>query len=69
MIAPQNPFLFTGSFRENVDPFNEYDDNELRKSLKPVELNVFVKNHSKARLNSVISEARRGWSKGDSLLC
>lgn len=37
-IIPQEPVLFSGTIRKNLDPFDEYDDELLWKILKDVKL-------------------------------
>jgi len=37
-IIPQEPVLFSGTIRNNLDPFNEYPDHVLWKSLDEVKL-------------------------------
>ncbi|XP_051160133.1 probable multidrug resistance-associated protein lethal(2)03659 [Leptopilina boulardi] len=37
-IIPQEPFLFAGSMRKNLDPFDTYPDNVLWQALEEVEL-------------------------------
>ncbi|KAK0168435.1 hypothetical protein PV327_002235 [Microctonus hyperodae] len=37
-IIPQEPFLFSGTLRKNIDPFQQYDDEVLWSALKEVEL-------------------------------
>ena len=37
-IIPQDPTLFTGTIKTNIDPFNQYDDNKISECLKKVEL-------------------------------
>lgn len=37
-IIPQEPFLFAGSMRSNLDPFNSYPDQVLWQALEDVEL-------------------------------
>ncbi len=37
-IIPQDPTLFTGNIKENIDPFNQYTDEEIAESLKKVNL-------------------------------
>ncbi|XP_060989145.1 ATP-binding cassette sub-family C member 4-like isoform X3 [Dama dama] len=37
-VAPQEPVLFTGTVRKNLDPFNEYLGNELWNVLEEVQL-------------------------------
>lgn len=37
-IIPQEPFLFSGSLRRNLDPFDEYPDDPLWQALEEVEL-------------------------------
>ncbi|XP_036147849.1 multidrug resistance-associated protein 4 [Monomorium pharaonis] len=38
-IIPQEPVLFSGSLRYNLDPFNQFDDIKLWEVLRQVELN------------------------------
>ncbi|ETW02777.1 hypothetical protein H310_05268 [Aphanomyces invadans] len=37
-IIPQNPVLFKGTLRNYLDPFDEYDDDDLWQALKKVQL-------------------------------
>lgn len=37
-IIPQDPVLFSGTLRYNLDPFEEFDDNLLYKAINEVEL-------------------------------
>ncbi|KAI1286879.1 ATP-binding cassette sub-family C member 3 [Halotydeus destructor] len=41
-IIPQDPVLFTGSLRLNLDPFGEHEDSELWTALKLAHLQQFV---------------------------
>jgi ATP-binding cassette subfamily C (CFTR/MRP) protein 4 len=41
-IIPQEPILFLGTLRHNLDPFNEYEDPHLWNALEDVELKDFV---------------------------
>jgi len=42
-IIPQDPVLFTGSIRINLDPFEAYSDNDLWNALEKANLKDFVK--------------------------
>ncbi|XP_018010740.1 ATP-binding cassette sub-family C member 4-like [Hyalella azteca] len=41
-IIPQDPVLFTGSLRMNLDPFNEYSDDQLWNALNEVQMKEAV---------------------------
>lgn len=45
-IIPQDPVLFSGSLRMNIDPFNSYTDDEIWIALEHAHLKAFVKNLS-----------------------
>lgn len=42
-IIPQEPVLFKGTIRYNLDPFNKYQDHEMWKALKDVSLIKYLK--------------------------
>ena len=42
-IIPQEPVLFTGTIRKNLDPFSRHSDIELWKALDAVEIGAFVR--------------------------
>ena len=37
-IIPQDPIIFSGTIKSNIDPFNVYPDDEIAKCLQKVEL-------------------------------
>ena len=58
-IIPQDPVLFSGTMRKNLDPFNEYQEEKLWAALESVEIFFFT--HSPARLfNPCLTSPREG---------
>ena len=45
-VIPQNPFLFSGSLRENLDPFSKYEDKALWSVLEDVQLKSLIQGNS-----------------------
>ncbi|KAH0534633.1 probable multidrug resistance-associated protein lethal(2)03659 [Cotesia glomerata] len=62
-IIPKNPFLFTGTLRFNLDPFQEYTDKAIWDVLGEVELNGIT-------LNQWVTDGGRNFSINDrKLIC
>ena len=43
-IIPQDPFLFSGTIRENLDPYQNYNDEEIHTVLEKCDLRSLVEN-------------------------
>ncbi|XP_011906852.1 PREDICTED: canalicular multispecific organic anion transporter 1 isoform X2 [Cercocebus atys] len=68
-IIPQDPILFSGSLRMNLDPFNNYSDEEIWKALELAHLKSFVAN-LQLGLSHEVTEAGGNLSIGQrQLLC
>ncbi|CAD8095839.1 unnamed protein product [Paramecium sonneborni] len=52
-IIPQSPFLFTGSLRSNLDPFNQYDDQDIWQALTVSGLEGYTKSFSNGLLTDI----------------
>ncbi|CAG9768692.1 unnamed protein product [Ceutorhynchus assimilis] len=64
-IIPQEPVLFSGTLRKNLDPFDEYTDKAIWSALEEVELKSAISN-----LESRISEGGSNFSVGQrQLIC
>lgn len=60
-VIPQDPVLFSGTVRTNLDPFDDYDDDRLFEVLEHVGLYVRMeKVLSKLSLSSLASEKQAG---------
>lgn len=69
-IIPQNPVLFSGTVRSNLDPFHEFDDNELLSALAQVHWTASISELSSSQLETSISEGGLNLSQGQrQLLC
>ncbi|XP_059225376.1 probable multidrug resistance-associated protein lethal(2)03659 [Stomoxys calcitrans] len=68
-IIPQEPVLFSGSMRYNLDPFEEYSDAKLWEALEEVKLKEVVTDLPNA-LHSTITEGGTNFSVGQrQLVC
>ncbi|KAF4093148.1 hypothetical protein AMELA_G00028850 [Ameiurus melas] len=68
-IIPQDPVLFSGSLRMNLDPFDGYSDEEVWKALELAHLKTFVSGLQE-KLNHECSEGGENLSLGQrQLVC
>jgi ATP-binding cassette subfamily C (CFTR/MRP) protein 4 len=66
-IIPQEPILFSGSVRKNLDPFNQYHDEQIWEVLEKVRLKEFVTDLPSG-LYSNLSEGGSNFSVGQKQL-
>ncbi|CAF1369283.1 unnamed protein product [Adineta steineri] len=66
-IIPQDPFLFSGTIRENLDPYRHYTDEEIYLVLGKCHLQKLIENLGNG-LDSMIVERGRNFSAGEKQL-
>jgi ATP-binding cassette subfamily C (CFTR/MRP) protein 2 len=69
IIIPQDPILFSGTVRSNLDPFNQYTDDELWRVLERVHMKDKIQSLPQ-KLYTVVAENGDNFSVGEKqLLC
>ncbi|KAL3503595.1 hypothetical protein ACH5RR_038044 [Cinchona calisaya] len=68
-IIPQDPTMFEGTIRSNLDPLEEYTDEHIWEALDKCQLGEEVRK-KEGRLDSAVSENGENWSVGQrQLVC
>ncbi|KAJ2992857.1 hypothetical protein HDV02_002822 [Globomyces sp. JEL0801] len=68
-VIPQEPLLFSGTIRSNLDPFTDYSDEQLWDVLERSNLSSAVKSNASG-LESPVTEGGENWSTGQrQLIC
>ena len=67
-IIPQDPVLFTGTMRNNLDPFDEYSDADIWIALEQVQLKTLVTERMPDGLQSKVTESGSNLSVGQKQL-
>ncbi|XP_028758450.1 ABC transporter C family member 3 isoform X2 [Neltuma alba] len=68
-IIPQDPTMFQGTVRSNLDPLEEYTDEQIWEALAMCQLGDEVRK-KEGRLDSIVTENGENWSMGQrQLVC
>ncbi|QQP55980.1 ATP-binding cassette sub-family C member 4, partial [Caligus rogercresseyi] len=68
-IIPQDPLLFSGTVRKNLDPFDDYEDHEIWGALQQANLSKVVSALSKS-LDAEVTDGGSNFSIGQrQLMC
>ncbi|KAJ2801418.1 hypothetical protein H4R20_003676 [Coemansia guatemalensis] len=68
-IIPQDPVLFAGTVRENLDPFNEYSDQDIWQALEQAHLADYIRTKDD-RLEFIVTQSGNNFSIGQKqLIC